>query len=689
MQIHKEISKQRSAKTASNIGGKTMPSQSPTVVQAQLETTTPGDTYEQEADRMADMVMRKIDGANTSEATPSNHCPTPTISCFGGTSIPISSQMESQLQSMQGGGHAMPDGLRAQMENSFGHDFSNVRLHTDSAAADMSRSINAKAFTHGNDIYFNQGQFQPNTPAGQHLIAHELTHTVQQGGKVAREEGEENNLVDKIIKSGVFNEEDEEIKASNTITLFILIQILEKGNTPQENIGDIEKLKDYLNGQIINEYYDNLIESNTIETLIEFIKEIYSKNSNNCNYTYYKTTSDWEYQITNLSRDDFNSYKENALLSYQRNFVKNNINDFEWEEQNKMIPILSYNNRHVKTSDMYFHKNGITVAIIIDKDADHNKAFNEIDYQDLMESKSFIPIQVKTIDECIEKLEKTCIKYGPLKNLVLSGHGNWHGMKLSKEAILTIDPEKGDVNKTYLFMRTVNDLMSQARSQYNIEHQTVYLNSCATDTHVHDNAMCRMSFAETFRSIVGSSVITIANRAESYKNNKITIDKDTDTLDVVSKNKEEEGTFRIKKYNDFKFFNAKDGSVLGGARAIADQWFDKFDSDDFKTKEIITSIKKLKKILVKNKKLPADYGNNITSEVFIKYFDKIIKYTKSTKYKSYENTFKNLLLINMLYNVDLLMRQENINDSTYDMLIEEAIMTTIKNLTGESACYKH
>ncbi len=197
MQIHKEISKQRSGKTASNIGGKAMPSQSPTVVQAQLETTAPGDVYEQEADRMADMVMRKIDGANTSEATPSNHCPTPTISCFGGTSMPISSQMEGQLQSMQGGGHAMPEGLRVQMEGSFGHDFSNVRLHTDSAAADMSSSINAKAFTHGNDIYFNQGQFQPNTPAGQHLIAHELTHTVQQGGKVAREEGEALRITNK------------------------------------------------------------------------------------------------------------------------------------------------------------------------------------------------------------------------------------------------------------------------------------------------------------------------------------------------------------------------------------------------------------------------------------------------------------------------------------------------------------
>ena len=201
-----------------------MPSQTSTVVQAQLETTTPGDAYEQEADRTADMVMRKIDGASSSDAIPSKHCPTPTISCFGGTSMPISSEMESQLQAMQGGGHAMPEGLRAQMEGSFGHDFSNVRLHTDSAAADMSSSINAKAFTHGNDIYFNQGQFQPNTPAGQHLIAHELTHTVQQGGKVAREESE--NKEDDEVSSLILKIIDLLSLMSSSVDLFKEYKVL-------------------------------------------------------------------------------------------------------------------------------------------------------------------------------------------------------------------------------------------------------------------------------------------------------------------------------------------------------------------------------------------------------------------------------------------------------------------------------
>ncbi len=74
------------------------------------------------------------------------------------------------------------------MESGFGTDFSNVRLHTDSQAAQLSQNINAKAFTYGNDIYFNKGQYNPTADSGQHLIAHELTHVVQQNGKVGREE---------------------------------------------------------------------------------------------------------------------------------------------------------------------------------------------------------------------------------------------------------------------------------------------------------------------------------------------------------------------------------------------------------------------------------------------------------------------------------------------------------------------
>jgi hypothetical protein len=68
------------------------------------------------------------------------------------------------------------------MENRFGNDFSGVRIHTDNKAVQMSRDLNAQAFTVGNDIYFNQGKYSPSSENGKHLLAHELTHTIQQSG---------------------------------------------------------------------------------------------------------------------------------------------------------------------------------------------------------------------------------------------------------------------------------------------------------------------------------------------------------------------------------------------------------------------------------------------------------------------------------------------------------------------------
>lgn len=136
--------------------------------------TEPGDHDEQEADAVAEKIAaggkisRKISGGS------------------GTSGINVSNQMESQLNHLRGGGQAMPTGLRNMMESGFGQDFSHVRLHTDSEAASLSSSIHAKAFTHGNDIYFNQGQFSPDTSEGQKLMAHELTHVVQGGRKIGR-----------------------------------------------------------------------------------------------------------------------------------------------------------------------------------------------------------------------------------------------------------------------------------------------------------------------------------------------------------------------------------------------------------------------------------------------------------------------------------------------------------------------
>ncbi len=89
--------------------------------------------------------------------------------------------LEDQLSATAGKGTRMDGRTRNQMEGGIGADFSGVNIHTDSKAVQMSKDLNAQAFTHGNDIYFNEGKYRPDTASGKHLLAHELTHTVQQG----------------------------------------------------------------------------------------------------------------------------------------------------------------------------------------------------------------------------------------------------------------------------------------------------------------------------------------------------------------------------------------------------------------------------------------------------------------------------------------------------------------------------
>ncbi|AXY73793.1 DUF4157 domain-containing protein [Paraflavitalea soli] len=88
---------------------------------------------------------------------------------------------ESSLQSTKGSGSPLPDSTRSFMENRFGADFSGVRIHTGSTAVQLNREVHAQAFAHGNDVYFNSGKYAPHTPDGGFLLAHELTHTIQQG----------------------------------------------------------------------------------------------------------------------------------------------------------------------------------------------------------------------------------------------------------------------------------------------------------------------------------------------------------------------------------------------------------------------------------------------------------------------------------------------------------------------------
>lgn len=104
----------------------------------------------------------------------------------GGGEATASADISSRLSASKGGGSPLPADLSASMGGAMGADFSGVRVHTDSAAAGLSGYLGARAFTHGRDIYFNDRQFSPNSSAGKRLLAHELTHTVQQGAVLRR-----------------------------------------------------------------------------------------------------------------------------------------------------------------------------------------------------------------------------------------------------------------------------------------------------------------------------------------------------------------------------------------------------------------------------------------------------------------------------------------------------------------------
>jgi hypothetical protein len=160
--------------------------------QAKLSISQPGDAYEQEADRMADTVMR------TPEPVIQRSCAG--CSAGGGSCPKCESEEEKKVQRKVGSnanafdstvpdnflnglgaGQSLDHPTRTFMESSFGADFSGVRVHTDTAAAESAHSVNALAYTVGRNIVFGSGQFNPQSSSGRRLLAHELTHTIQQG----------------------------------------------------------------------------------------------------------------------------------------------------------------------------------------------------------------------------------------------------------------------------------------------------------------------------------------------------------------------------------------------------------------------------------------------------------------------------------------------------------------------------
>lgn len=226
------------------------------MIQAQLKVNQPGDQYEQEADRVAEQVVngqnsmtskptaissssqgssmqrmpeveddknelkkpdemavpaisrmaegeedlelkkKPAEGESEEEMPPTLQTkPTPNASPL------VKPSVASNINRMQGGGKYLPKRVRAYFEPRMGADFSQVRVHTDSHAADTAKSINARAFTVGRNIAFVAGEYSPGTTSGRKLLAHELTHVIQQGAVNASTDGE-SFLVQRTIGDG-------------------------------------------------------------------------------------------------------------------------------------------------------------------------------------------------------------------------------------------------------------------------------------------------------------------------------------------------------------------------------------------------------------------------------------------------------------------------------------------------------
>jgi hypothetical protein len=167
-------------------------------IQAKLVVGQPGDIYEQEADRVADVVMRmpepqvqrqpeeeekKKKEKRLLQAKPLAEQITPLVQRQPIEEEEVTPNLESRINAIRGGGQPLPASTRAFFETRFGYDFSPVRVHNDTEADTLNHALNAHSFTTGQDVFFRQSEYNPGSlSSGRKLLAHELTHVVQQMG---------------------------------------------------------------------------------------------------------------------------------------------------------------------------------------------------------------------------------------------------------------------------------------------------------------------------------------------------------------------------------------------------------------------------------------------------------------------------------------------------------------------------
>lgn len=164
-------------------------------IQRKLRIGAVGDQYEQEADRVAAQVVRQMNMSpaqpDTAQRNEKSYAEDtlqmkPKVQRSVDEGGEVSAELESAIDRARGSGQSLDSRLQAKMGQAMGADFSGVQVHTDALSDQLNQALQAKAFTLGQDVFFRQGAYEPESWGGQELIAHELTHVVQQNGNRIR-----------------------------------------------------------------------------------------------------------------------------------------------------------------------------------------------------------------------------------------------------------------------------------------------------------------------------------------------------------------------------------------------------------------------------------------------------------------------------------------------------------------------
>lgn len=160
-------------------------------LQTKLSMGNPNDAFENEADKMAGAIMAMPEPAvqRQPEAEEEELIQPKAISGDIGPKVPP--DIESQIHAQSNAGQALPESSRDFFGARFGADFSGVRVHTGASAHQLNTQLNSRAFTTGQNVFFKQGEYNPHTNSGKQLLAHELTHVIQQNGGAVQSEHDE------------------------------------------------------------------------------------------------------------------------------------------------------------------------------------------------------------------------------------------------------------------------------------------------------------------------------------------------------------------------------------------------------------------------------------------------------------------------------------------------------------------